>query len=97
MYISSAGRIAMKVTETPASVPSSAARGVIHGIAGLDRDRQHDHEGDDEHMRHGDARRQRADVGATGLLRQFVGEEGVIEGGETHHQAERRQDAAEHQ
>jgi len=29
MYISSAGRIAMKVTETPASVPSSAARGVI--------------------------------------------------------------------
>ncbi len=29
MYISSAGRIAMKVTETPASVPSNAARGVI--------------------------------------------------------------------
>ena len=29
MYISSAGRIEMKVTETPASVPSSAARGVI--------------------------------------------------------------------
>ena len=29
MYISSAGRIEMKVTETPASVPSSAARGVM--------------------------------------------------------------------
>ncbi len=29
MNISSAGRIEMKVTETPASVPSSAARGVI--------------------------------------------------------------------
>ena len=29
MYISSAGRIEMKVIETPASVPSSAARGVM--------------------------------------------------------------------
>ncbi len=29
MYISSAGRMEMNVTETPASVPSSAARGVI--------------------------------------------------------------------
>ena len=29
MYISSAGRMEMKVTETPASVPSRAARGVI--------------------------------------------------------------------
>ena len=29
MNISNAGRMAMKVTETPASVPSSAARGVI--------------------------------------------------------------------
>src|ERR1043166_7649313 len=34
MYISSAGRIEMKVTETPASVPSSAARGVILRING---------------------------------------------------------------
>ena len=34
MYISSAGRIAMKVTETPASVPSKAARGVIFRIYG---------------------------------------------------------------
>jgi hypothetical protein len=29
MYISSAGRIEMKAMETPASAPSSAARGVI--------------------------------------------------------------------
>ena len=29
MNISSAGRIEMKVIETPASVPSSAARGVM--------------------------------------------------------------------
>ena len=34
MYISSAGRIEMKVTETPASVPSSAARGVIFRMYG---------------------------------------------------------------
>ena len=34
MNISSAGRIAMKVTETPASVPSRAARGVMRRIQG---------------------------------------------------------------
>ena len=34
MNISSAGRIEMKATETPASVPSSAARGVILRISG---------------------------------------------------------------
>ena len=34
MYISSAGRIEMKVIETPASVPSSAARGVIRRMYG---------------------------------------------------------------
>ena len=34
MYISSAGRIEMKVTDTPARVPSSAARGVILRIYG---------------------------------------------------------------
>src|SRR6202048_93409 len=34
MYISSAGRIEMKVTDTPASVPSKAARGVIFLIYG---------------------------------------------------------------
>ena len=34
MYISSAGRIEMKVIDTPASVPSSAARGVILRMIG---------------------------------------------------------------
>ena len=34
MNISSAGRIEMKVIDTPASVPSSAARGVILRIMG---------------------------------------------------------------
>lgn len=34
MNISSAGRMAMKVTDTPASVPSSAARGVMRRIQG---------------------------------------------------------------
>jgi hypothetical protein len=34
IYISSAGRIEMKVTDTPASVPSSAARGVIFRMYG---------------------------------------------------------------
>ena len=34
MYISSAGRIEMNVTETPASVPSNAARGVIFRMKG---------------------------------------------------------------
>ena len=34
VIISRAGRMAMKVTETPASVPRSAARGVIRRITG---------------------------------------------------------------
>ena len=107
MNISCAGRIEMNAIDTPASVPSSAARGVILrtigatkppaistklwtntqtrpasqpliGIAGLERDRQHDHEHDDEHVRHADARRQRADVGAPGLLREPIGEPRVV-------------------
>ena len=45
----------------------------LHRIVGLGQDRQHDDEGDDEHVRHADARGQRADVGAAGLLRQPVG------------------------
>ena len=77
--------------------PDQAGGPALDGIAGLDRDRQHDHEGDDEHVRHADARRQRADIVAAGLLRQPIGEKRVIEGGEAHHQAERRQDAAEHE
>ena len=97
MNICSAGVIEMNVIDTPASVPSSAARGVIlridrsdeaadhqhealdehpgqprfpalDRIAGLARDRQHDDERDDEHVRHADARRQRAHIGAPGLL-----------------------------
>jgi hypothetical protein len=32
MYISNAGRIEMNVTETPASVPRRAARGVMRRI-----------------------------------------------------------------
>ena len=48
-------------------------------------------------MRHADARGQRADVVASGRLRQPVAEPGVVDGAEEQHQAERRQDAAEHQ
>ena len=77
--------------------PDQAGLPALDRIAGLQRDRQHDHEGDDEHVRHADARRQRADVVAAGLLRQPVGEPGVVHGREAHHQAERRQDAAEHE
>ena len=102
------GRIEMNVMETPASVPSRAARGVMRRtigamkppiistklwmntqvkpglpaldrIAGLERDRQHDHERDDEHVRHADARGQRAHVTASGALRQPVGEPGVVQ------------------
>ena len=86
--------IRMKLWKNTQTRP--AAQPLI-GIAGLERDRQHDHEGDDEHVRHADARRQRADVGAAGLLRQPIGEPGVVERREAHHQAERRQDAAEHE
>ena len=126
MNISSAGRIEMNAIDTPASVPSSAARGVILrtigamkppaistklwmntqtspasqpliGIAGLERDRQHDHEHDDEHVRHADAGGQRADVGASGLLREPVREPRVVQRGQRHHQAGRGQDAPEHE
>ena len=122
--ISSAGRIEMKAIETPASVPSSAARGVILRITGAtkpptirmklwkntqtspasqpligspvaERDRQHDHEGDDEHVRHADAGGQRADVVAARLLRERIGEPGIVPRREEHHQPERGQDAAE--
>ena len=124
MNISSAGAIEMKVIETPASVPSSAARGVILRMIGPTKppiistklwmntqvspasqpligspvfsgDRQHDHEGDDEHVRHADARGQRADIGAPGLLREPVGQPRVIERGQAQHQPGGRQDAAE--
>ena len=42
--------------------PDETGRPALERVAGLQRDRQHDHEGDDEHVRHADARRQRADV-----------------------------------
>ena len=49
MNISSAGFIEMKVIETPASVPSSAARGVILRMIGADEAADHQHEALDEH------------------------------------------------
>ena len=67
------------------------------GIAGLAEDRQHDDEGDDEHVRHADARRQGADVGASRLLGQTIAEQGVIDRAQKQHQAGGREDAAEHQ
>jgi hypothetical protein len=48
--------------------PDEAGLPALDRIAGHRRDRQHDHEGDDEHMRHADARGQRADIVAAGLL-----------------------------
>ena len=76
--------------------PDEARFPALDRIVGLERDRQHDHEGDHEHVRHADARRQRADIGAAGLQRQFVGEPRVIHRGQEHHQAHRGQDASEH-
>ena len=49
MNISSAGRIEMKAIDTPASVPSSAARGVILRMIGRDEAADHQHEALDEH------------------------------------------------
>ena len=69
----------------------------LDGIAGLQRDRQHDDEGDDEHVRHAHPRWQGAHVRAARAPGEAVGEEGVVHGREAHHQAERRQDAAEHE
>jgi hypothetical protein len=52
-------------------------------------------EHDDEHMWHANARGQRANIGASRFLRQLVGQPGIVTGAEKHHQAGRRQDAAE--
>ena len=49
MNISSAGRMEMKVIDTPASVPSSAARGVILRMTGAMKPPDHQHEALDEH------------------------------------------------
>ena len=76
--------------------PDQAGFPALDRIIGGQRDRQHDHEGHDEHVRHADARRQRANIATPGLLRQAVGQKGVVEGRQAQHEAERRQDAAEH-
>jgi hypothetical protein len=44
MNISSAGRIEMNAIDTPASVPSSAARGVILRTIGAQKPPSHQHE-----------------------------------------------------
>ncbi len=49
MNISSAGRIEMKAIDTPASVPSSAARGVIWRMIRRDEAADHQDEALDEH------------------------------------------------
>ena len=77
--------------------PGEPSLPCLHRIFGLEQDRQHDDEGDDEHVRHADARGQRADVGAAGLLGEAIGEPGVIDRAEKQHQSEGGQDAAEHQ
>ena len=51
MNISSAGRMEMNVIDTPASVPSSAARGVILRIDRPDEAADHQHEALNEHPR----------------------------------------------
>jgi hypothetical protein len=51
MDISIAGRIEMNAIDTPASVPSSAARGVILRTERRDKASRHQHEALDEHPR----------------------------------------------
>jgi len=75
--------------------PDQACFPALDRIIGLERDRQHDHEGNDEHVRHAHARGQRADIAAAALERQPIREEGVVHRREAHHQPERGQDAAE--
>ena len=60
--------------------PDEPSRPAFQGIAGLDGDRQHDHEGHDEHVRDADAGRQCADVATAGLLREAISEPGVVHG-----------------
>ena len=107
MNISSAGFMEMKVIETPASAPSSAALGVILRTMGARNPpaistklwmKTHVRPAcqpligspvasltgsmmtkrDDEHVRHADARGERADVVTARLLRQAIGEPRVI-------------------
>ncbi len=77
--------------------PGEARLPGLHRILGGDQDRQHDHEHHDEHVRHADAGRQGADVGAAGLLGQAIGEPGIVHRAQAQHQAGGGEDAAEHQ
>ena len=76
--------------------PDEARFPALDRITGRQGDRQHDHERDDKHVRHADARRHGADVTAAGFLGQLIGEIRVVKRAQAHHQAERRQDAAKH-
>ena len=77
--------------------PHQTGLPALHGVAGLDRDRQHDHEHDDEHVRHADAGGQRAHVGSSRLLRKAIREPRVVHRGQRHHQSHRGENASEHQ
>ena len=83
--------------ETLDEHPGEACLPGLDGIVGPEEDRQHDDEGDDEHVRHADARRQGADVGAAGLLGQPIGEPGVVDRAEEQHQPEGGKNSPEHQ
>ena len=78
----------MNTQVKPASQP-------LIGSPVLQRDRQHDHEHHDEHVRDTGARGQRGDIVAPGFLGQLVGEPGVVHGAHEQHQAAGRQNAAE--
>jgi hypothetical protein len=77
--------------------PGEARLPGLHRIARFDEDRQHDDKRDDEHVRHADAGRQGADIGAASLLRDPIGEIGVVHRAEEQHQAGRRENSAENQ
>ena len=62
----------------------------------LQVDRQHDQEDDDEHVRHARAVGHRGDVAAPLGLGEAPGEVGVVEVADRQRDAERRQDAPEH-
>ena len=90
-------------TKTPASTmtpmmkaQASPACQASTRVLRLQVHRQHDHEHDDEHVRHARAVRHRRDVGAALPLRELVGEVRVVEVADRQRDAERRQDAAEH-
>ena len=79
-------------TNTQVSPASQAWMGSL-----VVEDRQHHHEGDDEHVRHAGARRQGGDVAAAGLRGETIGEPGVIHRREEQHQPEGGKNSAEDQ